>query len=149
MDMVLRKKGDSTIEKKTSLPFTPQRGPVPTLSRDGAMFRVWEVQVPRLNIPKFWGRKHIKFKPQKQVSFQNPPKNIFIGNHQVVGKTTTPSPNGKPHLFLLIPKAVMAAQQVIPVDTSRSNEQCSASQIRINPAASPGPFNTQVTLTKQ
>lgn len=44
------------------------------------------------------------------------------------------------HLFLLIPKAVMAAQQVIPVDTSRSNEQCSASQIRIKPAASPGPL---------
>lgn len=87
-----------TIEKKTSLPFTPQRGLLPTLSRDGAMFRVWEVQVPHLNIPKTCG-ENISIQTPKQVSFQNPPKNTFIGNHQVVGKTTTtpsPSPNALP-----------------------------------------------------
>jgi len=42
----------------------------------------------------------------------------------------------------LIPKAVIAAQQLIPVFTSRSKEQRSASQIRTSPAASPGAFAT-------
>ena len=38
----------------------------------------------------------------------------------------------------LIPNAVIAAQQLIPVFTSLSREQRSASQMRSSPAASPG-----------
>lgn len=148
MDMVLRKKGDDWKEKQVFLLLLNldfyQRSPEMVQCSGFGRFRS-----PVSTSPKTCGEKKYQLQTPKTGESSKPTKEYIHWKPSSCWQNNNSFTQKTPHLFLLIPKAVMAAQQVIPVDTSRSNEQCSASQIRINPAASPGPFTTEVTLTKQ